>query len=143
MICARAAPRREVMAVGLALLGLAFSHPIGAAIAFAAMPFLVFAVRPALVANSALNVVVALVFPDASSASARSSTCRGSFPARLELLHRAGRKPLDLGGGVARIFGDGPTGLARARRRPRHGLRAGARRPARGRALVWVIAAGR
>jgi len=53
----------EVMAVGLALLGLAFSHPIGAAIACAMAPLLVFAVRPALVANSALNVVVALVFP--------------------------------------------------------------------------------
>jgi hypothetical protein len=53
----------EVMAVGLALLGLAFSHPIGAAIACAVTPLLVFAVRPVLVANSALNVVLALVFP--------------------------------------------------------------------------------
>ena len=53
----------EVMAVGLALLGLSFSHPIGAAIACAVTPLLVFTVRPALVANSALNVVVALVFP--------------------------------------------------------------------------------
>ena len=55
------------MAVGLALLGLAFSHPMGAAIACAAVPFLVFAVRPALVANSALNVVVVLIFPLAFS----------------------------------------------------------------------------
>ena len=53
----------EVMAVGLALLGLAFSHPIGAAIACALTPLLVFTVRPVLVATSALNVVVALVFP--------------------------------------------------------------------------------
>jgi len=53
----------EVMRVGLALMALAFSHPIGAALAFASTPFLVFAVRPALVANSALNVVIALVFP--------------------------------------------------------------------------------
>ena len=53
----------EVMTVALALLGLTFSHPIGAAIAAASVPFLVLAVRPALVANSALNVVVALVFP--------------------------------------------------------------------------------
>src|SRR5581483_9023615 len=53
----------EVMTVALALLGLAFSHPMGAAIAMAAVPFLVLAVRPALVANSALNVVIALVFP--------------------------------------------------------------------------------
>ena len=53
----------EVMHVGLALMALAFSHPIGAAFAVATVPFLAFAVRPTLVANSALNVVVALVFP--------------------------------------------------------------------------------
>ena len=53
----------EVMTVALALLGLAFSHPMGAAIACAAVPFLVFAVNPALIANSALNVVLTLVFP--------------------------------------------------------------------------------
>lgn len=53
----------EVMHVGLALLGLAFAHPAGAAFAFAAVPFLPFAVRPLLVARSALNVVIALVFP--------------------------------------------------------------------------------
>jgi hypothetical protein len=53
----------QVMAVGLALLGLAFSHPMGAAIACAVTPLLVFAVRPVLIATSALNVVVALVFP--------------------------------------------------------------------------------
>jgi hypothetical protein len=58
----------EVMAAGLSLLGLAFSHPIGAAIAFAAPPFFVFAVRPTLIANSALNVVVALIFPTVFSA---------------------------------------------------------------------------
>lgn len=53
----------EVMAVGLALLGLAFSHPIGAAIAVAVVPTVAFAVRPTFVANSAANVVLALVFP--------------------------------------------------------------------------------
>jgi hypothetical protein len=53
----------EVMAVALALLGLTFSHPMGAALACAAVPLLVIAVRPELVATSALNVVVALVFP--------------------------------------------------------------------------------
>jgi hypothetical protein len=53
----------EVMAVGLALMGLAFSHPMGAAFAFAAMPFLAFVVPPVLVASSAFNVVVALIFP--------------------------------------------------------------------------------
>jgi hypothetical protein len=53
----------EVMAVGLALLGLCFSHPIGAAIAVAVLPSAAFAVRPTLVANSAVNVLLALVFP--------------------------------------------------------------------------------
>ena len=53
----------EVMNVGVALMALAFSHPMGAAFAFATVPFLVFAVRPVLVANSALNVLIALVFP--------------------------------------------------------------------------------
>jgi membrane protein XagC len=53
----------EVMAAGLALCGLAFAHPIGAALAVAATPFLILAVRPTLVADSAPNVVLALVFP--------------------------------------------------------------------------------
>ena len=53
----------EVMAVGLSLLGLAFSHPIGAAVDVAVVPLLLFAVRPTLVANSAFNVVLALAFP--------------------------------------------------------------------------------
>jgi len=60
----------EVMAVGLALVGLAFSHPMGAAIACAATPFLIFAVRPALVANSAINIVMTLVFPTVFSTAA-------------------------------------------------------------------------
>ncbi len=55
----------DVMAVGLALLALAFSHPVGAAIAFTAVPFLVLAVRPTLIANSAVNAVLALIFPTA------------------------------------------------------------------------------
>jgi hypothetical protein len=53
----------EVMVTGLALLALAFSHPMGAAVGFAAVPFLVFAVRPVLVVKSSFNVVVALIFP--------------------------------------------------------------------------------
>ena len=61
----------DVMTVALALLGLAFSHPMGAAIALAAVPFLALAVRPSVVANSGINVVVALVFP--------ALFCVGSF----------------------------------------------------------------
>lgn len=53
----------EVMTVGLALLGLAFSHPIGAAVDVAAIPLFLFAVSPTLIANASLNVILALVFP--------------------------------------------------------------------------------
>lgn len=53
----------EVMGVALALLGLAFSHPMGAALACAATPLLVFAVRPEMLASSVVNLVIALVFP--------------------------------------------------------------------------------
>ncbi len=53
----------EVMAVALALLGLAFSHPMGAALACAAIPVLIFAVRPEMLAGSVSNLLVALVFP--------------------------------------------------------------------------------
>ena len=53
----------QVMGMSTALLGLTFSHPMGAAVALSAMPFLIFAVQPVLVASSALNVVLALVFP--------------------------------------------------------------------------------
>ena len=59
---ARSGPS-EVMHVGLALMALAFSHPAGAAFAFASVPFLAFAVRSPLIASSALNIVVALTFP--------------------------------------------------------------------------------
>lgn len=59
---ARVAPP-EVMATGFSLLGIAFSHPMGAAIAFAASPFLIFAVPPSVIANSAINVVLVLIFP--------------------------------------------------------------------------------
>jgi hypothetical protein len=53
----------QVMRMSAALLGLTFSHPMGAAVALSAIPFLIFAVQPVLVASAALNVVLALVFP--------------------------------------------------------------------------------
>jgi hypothetical protein len=53
----------EVMAVSLALLGLAFSHPMGAALSCAAIPLLVFAVRPEMLASRVVNLVIVLVFP--------------------------------------------------------------------------------
>ncbi|MGP0090651.1 MAG: hypothetical protein ACLPKB_11935 [Xanthobacteraceae bacterium] len=52
----------EVMAVGVTLLGVAFSHPMGAAFAVAAIPFLILAVPPVL-ARSAFSVVAPLIFP--------------------------------------------------------------------------------
>jgi membrane protein XagC len=54
-----------VMAVALSLLGLAFSHPMGAAIACAAIPLLVFSVRPELLSSRVLNLVLTLIFPTA------------------------------------------------------------------------------
>jgi hypothetical protein len=55
----------EVMAVALSLLGLAFSHPMGAAIVCASVPLLVFAVRPELLSSWVLSLVFTLVFPTA------------------------------------------------------------------------------
>ncbi len=55
----------EVMAVALSLLGLAFSHPMGAAIACAAIPLFVFSVRPELLSSRVLNVILTLIFPTA------------------------------------------------------------------------------
>jgi hypothetical protein len=55
----------EVMAVALSLLGLTFSHPIGAAIACAATPLFVFAIRPELFSGTTFNLILALVFPTA------------------------------------------------------------------------------
>jgi hypothetical protein len=53
----------EVMAVALALLGLTFAHPMGAALACAAVPFLAFAVQSNLVESSPFNILSVLVFP--------------------------------------------------------------------------------
>lgn len=53
----------EVMGVALTLLGLSFAHPMGAALACAAVPLLVFAIRPEVIANSASNIIIALIFP--------------------------------------------------------------------------------
>jgi hypothetical protein len=55
----------QVMAVALSLLGLSFSHPMGAAIACAAIPLLVFSVRPEMVSNGVSHLVMTLVFPTA------------------------------------------------------------------------------
>jgi hypothetical protein len=100
----------EVMAVGLALLGLTFSHPIGAAIAFAAVPFLIFAVRPVLVASSALNVVVALAFPTVFSVGAFYYVS-WVFPGAGWSFFAAPSESLSTwSAGVARLFGDGLTG---------------------------------
>jgi hypothetical protein len=101
----------EVMAVGLALLGLTFSHPIGAAIAFAAVPFLLLAASPVLVASSALNVVVALVFPTIFSVGAFYYVS-WVFPGAGWSFFAAPSESLSAWSvGISRIFGDGPTGL--------------------------------
>jgi membrane protein XagC len=55
----------EVMAVALSLLGVAFSHPMGAAIACAAVPLFVLSVRPELLSSWTLNLILTLMFPTA------------------------------------------------------------------------------
>ena len=55
----------EVMAVGLSLLGLSFSHPMGAAMACAAAPLLVLSIHPEVFSKSSLNLLLALLFPTA------------------------------------------------------------------------------
>src|ERR1700692_1983107 len=101
----------EVMAVGLALVGLAFSHPIGAAIAFAAVPFLIFAVQPSLAASSALNVVVALVFPAVFAVGAFYYLA-WVFPGAGWSFFAAPAESLAAWrAGVAGVLGDAPPGL--------------------------------
>ena len=100
----------EVMAVGLALLGLTFSHPIGAAIAFAAVPFLIFAVRPVLVASSAFNVVVTLIFPTVFSIGA-FYYLSWVFPGAGWSFFAAPYESLSAwSAAFARVFGDGFSG---------------------------------
>jgi hypothetical protein len=55
----------EVMAVGLSLLGLSFSHPMGAAITCAAAPLFVLSFHPEACSRSSLNLLLALLFPTA------------------------------------------------------------------------------
>jgi hypothetical protein len=101
----------EVMIVSLSLLGLAFSHPMGAAIACAAMPFLVFAVRPVLVANSAFNVVIALVFPTVFSVGAFTYVS-WVFPGNGWSFYSAPSESLSAwAAGLSDLFGGGLTGI--------------------------------
>jgi hypothetical protein len=97
----------EVMHVGLALMALAFAHPVGAAFAIAAVPFLAFAVRPLLVASSPLNVVIALIFP-ALFMLASFAYVSWVFPGDGWSFFAAPTQSLSLWtAAVARIFGNG------------------------------------
>ena len=101
----------EVMLVSFALVGLAFSHPMGAAIACAAVPYLVFAVSPTLVANSAFNVVLALVFPTVFSVGA-FTYISWVFPGSGWSFYSAPSQSLAAWAtGVNDIFGGGLTGI--------------------------------
>ena len=101
----------EVMQVGVALMALAFSHPLGAAFAFAAVPFLVFAVRPMLVAYSAANVVIALIFPTIFAVAAFSYVS-WIFPGDGWTFLAAPTQGLSLwSAAVAHEFGDGFSGF--------------------------------
>jgi hypothetical protein len=106
---ARSAPP-EVMAAGFSLLGIAFSHPIGAAIAFAASPFLIFAVPPSVIANSAINVVLVLVFPTVFCAGAFTYVS-WVFPGSGWSFFAAPSESLATwAAGLAQLFGDSLTG---------------------------------
>ncbi len=101
----------EVMGVGLALMGLAFSHPIGAAFAFAAVPFLAFALSPLLVASSALNVTIALVFPTLFMVGAFGYVS-WVFPGDGWSFFAAPAESLSLWtAAVSRVFGSGLSGI--------------------------------
>ena len=101
----------EVMGTGLALMGLAFSHPMGAAFAFAAVPFLVFVVRPVLVASSAFNVVIALIFPTFFAVAAFIYVS-WIFPGDGWSFFAAPAESLSLWtAAVARVFGNGLSGF--------------------------------
>ena len=101
----------QVMAVGTCLLGLAFSHPMGAAVAIAAMPFLGLTVRPALAATSPFSVVTALLFPTVFAAAAFVYVS-WVFPGSGWSFYEAPAESLAAwSAGVARAFGDGLTGL--------------------------------
>ena len=130
----------EVMAVGLALVALAFSHPMGAAFAFAAVPFLVFAVRPALVANSAVQCASLRWFFRPSSRSPLSATCRGFFPAPVGAFWS--RRPKACRSGPRRSsrgFGGRLTGCDRARCRADVRLRSCSARRSAGRHHARVV----
>lgn len=100
----------DVMTVSIALLGLAFSHPMGAAFACAAIPFLVFAVQPVLVRNSAFNVVLVLVFPTVFSVGAFAYVS-WVFPGDGWSFYSAPSQSLTAWSiGVLHIFGGGFTG---------------------------------
>ena len=101
----------QVMQVGLALMALAFSHPLGAAFAFAAVPFLAFAVSPVLVAYSAANVVIALIFPTVFAIAAFSYVS-WIFPGDGWTFLAAPTQGLSLwSAAVAHEFGDGFSGF--------------------------------
>jgi hypothetical protein len=101
----------EMMAVGLTLMALAFAHPVGAALAFAAIPFLAFAVRPLLVARSASNVIIVLIFPSLFMVSAFAYVS-WVFPGDGWTFFAAPTQSLSLWrAAVARIFGNGLSGI--------------------------------
>lgn len=101
----------ELMRVGTGLLGLAFSHPMGAAIAISATPFLGLAVRPKLAAESALNVLMALLFPTIFAAAAFVYVS-WVFPGSGWSFYEAPAESLAAwSAGVSRTFGDGLSGF--------------------------------
>ena len=130
----------EVMAAALSLLGLAFSHPIGAAVDVAAVPLLLFAVRPSLIANSALNVLLALMFPTVFALGAFAYVSWVFPGSGWSFLAAPAESLAGWAADAARIF----PRPAVAQRRHRAGRSAGARRADRAaRHPCWCASAAR
>jgi hypothetical protein len=109
----------EVMAVALSLLGLAFSHPMGAAIACAAIPLFVFSVRPELLTSLTLNLVMTLGVPDCVLRCRILLHVMGISRQRLELPDRTGRRCRHLGSGLFEPVRPRPDWVAGTRCRNR------------------------
>jgi hypothetical protein len=100
----------EVMAVALSLLGLSFSHPMGAALTCAAVPLLVFAVRPEMLASSVINLVIAIIFPTAFCVAALAYTSWVFPGSGWSFLIAPAEGVATWAVGFSRLFGAGLTG---------------------------------
>jgi hypothetical protein len=101
----------EVMAVGLSLLGLSFSHPMGATITCAAAPLFVLSIHPDAFSKNSMNLLLALLFPTAFCVAA-FSYMSWIFPGGgWTFLVAPAEGVATWAAGFANLFGRGLTGL--------------------------------